>query len=71
MRGVSVITNMDGQERYAWSDTFPTLVEDEHVSRYACLSDAIKDSQAWCNDNWSDGETLDYIMAVIEQLERS
>ena len=70
MRAVLVITNMDAQERYEWADTNPTLAEDEHASKYACLSDAIKDSEPFNSDDYSDGECLDYVLNVIKQLER-
>lgn len=71
MRAVLVITDMDANERYAWADTEPILAEGEHASRYACLSDAIKDSMPWNDDDWSDGECLEYVMEVIKQLDGS
>lgn len=72
MRAVRVITNMDGRDRYEWEDTDPTtLAEGEYVKKYACLSDALKDSEPYRNEHYSDGECLDYVLDVIKQLERS
>lgn len=36
---------------------------------YANLTDAIKDSEPYKNEHYSDGECLDYVLDVIRQLE--
>lgn len=73
MRAVRVITdNETGRDRYEWEDTDPTtLTEGEYVKKYACLSDALKDSEPYRNEHYSDGECLDYVLDVIKQLEKS
>lgn len=36
---------------------------------YANLTDAIKDSDEYKSDDYSDGECLDYVLDVIKQIE--
>lgn len=37
---------------------------------YASLLDAIKDSEPYKNEHYSDGECLDYVLNAIQQLEK-
>lgn len=74
MRAVVVITNNEtGIDKYYYEeeDFMPVeLADNEYIKKYACLSEAIKDSYCWQSDHYSDGECLDYVMGVIKQLER-
>ena len=69
MKAITVITDKQGNDRYYYDgqDFMPT----EYISKrkYACLSDALKDSEPYTNDHYSDGECLDYVLNVIKQLE--
>lgn len=75
MRTITVITNnKTGRDRYFYDDAdhMPIeLSEDDYIKKYACLSDALKDSEPYRNEHYSDGECLDYVLGVIWQLERS
>lgn len=44
---------------------------DEYMAKkiYASLTDAIKDSEPYRNEHYSDGECLDYVLDVIKQIE--
>ena len=68
-RGITVITDKQGIDHYycEGQDFMPT----EYISKrkYACLSEALKDSEPYTNDHYSDGECLDYVLGVIKQLE--
>lgn len=71
MRAITVITDKQGYDRYYYDgqDFMPT----EYISKrkYACLSDALKDSEPYTNDHYSDGECLDYVLNVVKQLEEN
>lgn len=73
MRAITVVTDKQGIDHYYY-EGMPITVGDiptEYISKrkYACLSDALKDSEPYTNDNYSDGECLDYVLNVIKQLE--
>lgn len=69
---IYVITNNEtGIDKYYRLEEH-TAVEPEDgttVKKYATLTDAIKDSEQYKNPHYSDGECLDYVLDVIQQLE--
>lgn len=69
---IYVITNNEtGTDKYYRLEEH-TVVETEDgttVKKYATLTDAIKDSEQYKNPHYSDGECLDYVLDVIQQLE--
>ena len=69
MRGVTVITDKQGIDHYIYDGQDFTLIEGGDKKRYACLTDALKDSEPWRNEHYSDGECLDYVIDILEQLE--
>lgn len=66
---VIVITDKDGTDHYYYEGQ--DFAPKEYISKcvYASLSDAIKGSEPFNNDTYSDGECLDYVLGVIKQLE--
>lgn len=58
-----------GEDYYSRDDRVELISEGVTCRKYATLTDAIKDSEVWQSDHYSDGECLDYVMRVIEQLE--
>lgn len=58
-----------GQEHYFRSESEFYSSNEYECKKYATLTDAIKDSEVWQSDHYSDGECLDYVMRAIAQLE--
>lgn len=58
-----------GQDHYMRSESDMYGSDAYECKKYATLTDAIKDSEVWQSDHYSDGECLDYVMRVIAQLE--
>lgn len=71
MRAITVITDKQGNDHYYYDGQDFMLTEYISKRRYACLSDALKDSEPYTNDHYSDGECLDYVLNVIKQLEEN
>ena len=70
---ICVITNeQTGEDKYLEleDNTSITPTKGTTIKCYATLSEALKDSYVWQGrDHYSDGECLDYVMHVIEQME--
>lgn len=58
-----------GEDRYMGSLSELCEPGDYDCKEYATLTDAIKDSEVWQSDHYSDGECLDYVMHALAQLE--
>ena len=71
MKKIVVIENNEtGMEHYYFDGNEPSkLNKNEIVKRYACLTDALEDSETFKNDHYSDGECLDWVFMAIKQLE--
>lgn len=69
MRGITVITDKQGIDHYIYDGQDFAPIEGGCKKRYACLTDALKDSEPWRNDHYSDGECLDYVIDILKQLE--
>lgn len=72
---VIVMTDEHGQDYYFYEDK-PIVLGDlpkRTISKrkYATVLDAIKDSEQYKSPHYSDGECLDYVLNVIQQLERN
>ena len=70
---IYVITdNKTGMDKYYRLEehTAVEMREGATIKKYATLTDAIKDSEQYKNPHYSDGECLDYVLDVIQQLER-
>ena len=71
---VIVMTDEHGRDYYFYEGK-PIVLGDlpKHTiskRKYATVLDAIKDSEQYKNPHYSDGECLDYVLDVIQQLER-
>ena len=55
----------DRELNYPKITTKPT----KNSAVYATLTDAIKDSEEWKNEHYSDGECLELVMNWVEQLD--
>lgn len=69
---IYVITdNETGIDKYYKLEQHTAIEPKENttIKKYATLTDAIKDSDFWQNEHYSDGECLDYVMNVIQQIE--
>lgn len=66
-----VTDNKTGMDKYYRLEkhTAVEMREGATIKKYATLTDAIKDSEQYKNPHYSDGECLDYVLDVIQQLE--
>lgn len=71
MKNIVVIENNEsGMEHYYFEGNEPSKLNEHETKKvYACLSDALEDSETFRNDHYSDGECLDSIFMAIKQLE--